>query len=464
MGDEIRLYGPPGTGKTTKLAGHVAATAKERGTDRIVVGSFTRTAAAEIAGRNLPIPDHQIGTLHSLAYRAIGRPDVAADKIESWNSEHRDLKISGDRRNIDDGTIDTSAGSKLDGDGMLARLDLYRARMVPRSKWDAPTRIFEGLWTNWKQLANVVDYTDMIDVAYQDTLNAPGDPLVGFFDEFQDFTPLEIALVRKWGEQMDRLVIAGDDDQTLYAFKGATPKAFLYPDIPEDHKRFLTQSYRVPRAVQRLAQSWIETVTEREPKDYEPRDEEGLVRYGDKFSFSEADFLVVDVIRQLDAGRTVMVLSSCGYMLDPIRAELRDRGVPFHNPYRRSRGDWNPLGSVGTTAAQRLASYLIIDPDRFPDDYRQWTGADLKAWTHVVKVTGMLVRGAKRSIDMLDDDEVIAYEDLEVLFVDDDVLEGALSANPTWFGDRLTASKSASMAYPLAIARNRPGPELLVTP
>ena len=68
---------------------------------------------------------------------------------------------------------------------------------------------------------------------------------------------MQLSLVRKWGERANYFIVAGDDDQTIYSFTGATPEAFLDPDIPDDHKIVLKQSYRVPRAVHRLAEEMI---------------------------------------------------------------------------------------------------------------------------------------------------------------------------------------------------------------
>ena len=70
-----------------------------------------------------------------------------------------------------------------------------------------------------------------------------------FADEAQDLNRMQLSLVRKWGDRAEYFIVAGDDDQTIYAFTGATPEAFLDPDIPDDHKIILKQSYRVPRAV-----------------------------------------------------------------------------------------------------------------------------------------------------------------------------------------------------------------------
>lgn len=51
----------------------------------------------------------------------------------------------------------------------------------------------------------------------------PSYPLV-VVDEFQDFSPLEVAIIDQLGTESD-LLIAGDDDQSLYAFREATPEA-----------------------------------------------------------------------------------------------------------------------------------------------------------------------------------------------------------------------------------------------
>lgn len=41
-----------------------------------------------------------------------------------------------------------------------------------------------------------------------------------------------------------------------------------------------------------------------------------------------------------------------------ILRDLREAGIPFANPCRPERGDWNPLGGRGWTAAKRLLALL----------------------------------------------------------------------------------------------------------
>lgn len=53
--------------------------------------------------------------------------------------------------------------------------------------------------------------------------HVPSYPLV-VVDEYQDFSPLEAAIIDQLGAESD-VLIAGDDDQSLYAFREATPEA-----------------------------------------------------------------------------------------------------------------------------------------------------------------------------------------------------------------------------------------------
>jgi hypothetical protein len=51
--------------------------------------------------------------------------------------------------------------------------------------------------------------------------------------------------------------------------------------------------------------------------------------------------------------RTVVFLASCSYTMKPLIQVHRKHGIPFHNPYRRSNGFWNPIRPVPFTARSR---------------------------------------------------------------------------------------------------------------
>src|SRR5579885_1884867 len=62
---EFRIFGPPGTGKTTSLTRQIRRAVDRYGRDSVLVTSFSRAAAAELAGRDLPLSPDRVGTLHS---------------------------------------------------------------------------------------------------------------------------------------------------------------------------------------------------------------------------------------------------------------------------------------------------------------------------------------------------------------------------------------------------------------
>ncbi len=476
VGREVRVFGPPGTGKTTFLSGSVRNTALLRGGHNVIVASFTTTAAAELQGRGLPLPKSQIGTLHSLCYRQLDRPPVADEQVDEWNKAHPAYALSARAKpNLDDGQpLEAGMQGATEGDALASQLDSMRAQMIPEDRWPRDVALFAQAWVAWKQAAGVIDFTDMIDLALQDVEVAPGNPDVGFFDEVQDFTPLELALIRKWGQNMERVVLAGDDDQCIYSFKGASPDAFLTPEIPDSDKIVLSQSWRIPASVHRAAEHWIGQVGLRQEKLYLPRAEEGLVRhipqeYGTPRSLlSQVEKALATEVPDGEGGTrpaTVMILATCGYMLDPIKHEMRKAGLPFHNPYRRTRGDWNPLrpAGKGTSSKDRLLAYLLLDerPDVGMGDLsRPWTGEDVRRWAHVVKKQGIFIRGVGGAIEALPDRE-LEYDEIAALFASEIELEQAVTPDINWLSRNLLSSSRAGMAFPIEVARKR-GPRALL--
>jgi superfamily I DNA/RNA helicase len=481
LGREVWVLGPPGTGKTTFLSGSVRNTALLRGNRNVAVASFTTTAAAEIAGRGLGLPKSQVGTLHSLAYRAIDCPPVADEQVDDWNTHHPAwaLTRTGRSQSLDDsGAVEAGANGASEGDALASRLDALRAARVPVEHWPSDVGWFGKAWDAWKRANGVIDFSDMIEMALDGVEYAPGRPDVLFADEVQDFTPLELALVRKWGRHAERLILAGDDDQSVYSFRGAHPDAWLDQPIPDADKIVLSQSWRIPHSVHRAAEHWIRQVGRREDKLYLPRAEEGLVRrIGVDFQQPhmladqiEASLATTDVDNDgVERPATVMVLATCGYMLDPVKHELRKRGLPFANPWRRSRGDWNPFpASTGRTVSsrERLLAYLTLDERDdvgLGDLARPWTGQDVKRWAHVVKKRGIFIRGAAAAIEALPDRE-LEFDEIAGLFVDDVELEQAVTPDLGWLERNLTSASRAPMTFPIEVARRRGARALLDEP
>lgn len=412
-GEIERIWGPPGTGKSTTLKNTIRDLVAEHGPDSVAVTSFTVTAAKAIAAMDLPLPERQVGTLHSLAFRAIGHPDVALDAkiIKDWNGRVGwEWLITADGRRGHPDTADAGGGG-ASGDELLSAYDMARSRLIPLEAMSADVRAFAQAWDEWKREAGAVDYTDMIILALEracDGEHAPDNPAVLISDEAQDMTAAEIALMLAWNAP--RTIFALDDDQAINEWRGgdATPLLSLGTDLNGDPQSgvditdtSLTQSYRIPASLHNIVQTWIEQCSIRREKEYLPRDVDGQV-YAVRHPI-ESMATAKAIERDAHAGRSVMVVASCEYMLRQLVSNLRKLGVPFANRYRPKEGRWNPLRAAkGMTTAERLYRYLVCDERLLAERSRLWTGDDVRAWLALIGVKEAgLARGAKTKANNL---------------------------------------------------------------
>ncbi|HWQ54602.1 MAG TPA: UvrD-helicase domain-containing protein, partial [Bryobacteraceae bacterium] len=354
------------------------------------------------------------------------------------------------------------------GDALLQQLNRLRGMMLDRRLWSRTVREFEQMWTEYKRENCLHDFTDLIETAYRDVYVAPKNPSVIFADEAQDLNCMQLSLIRKWGERASYFILAGDDDQTIFSFTGATPDAMLKPDIPEDHKIILKQSYRVPRAVHRVADKLIQEVARRQEKVYLPRAEEGAVERLTRGTYRDTEhYILKTATEHLERGQTIMFLASCSYMLWNITHVLRKNGIPFHNPYRRTNGAWNPvrIGGRGTTAS-RIMALLVVHPD-FGERHRPWTHGDLALWAEWLNAEGILKRGAKKKLTTFETSEQVTVEKLNEIFEPGALYsllaayEGDYHALLEWWRARVTATVHDRVQFAADIASKR-GPRALL--
>jgi superfamily I DNA/RNA helicase len=95
------IVGPPGSGKTTRAKAYVEQITDYDRPNRVspnavALVSFTNAAAATLAGRGIPVPRQNIGTLHSFAFRALGlnKEQVAESKIDDFNNSQSVYKLA----------------------------------------------------------------------------------------------------------------------------------------------------------------------------------------------------------------------------------------------------------------------------------------------------------------------------------------------------------------------------------
>lgn len=480
------IFGPPGTGKTRTLTEIIADFVGEHGPDSVMVTSYTRAAAEELVSRVHNVPSSNVRTLHAFGYAAIGgSKKIAEQNIGSWNKfcasngKHwymTEATVSIDVEGEEDAGGSTGGGRDKIGDSIFSQINLMRARMIPVENWSPAEQLMYQWWTQWKHLNNFVDFGDMIEIPLRERIPAPTKAKFFIIDEAQDCTAQQIALIRMWGESMKQVIIALDDDQSLYYFTGGDPEACLDLPIPASNRKVLEQSWRVPRKVHSYAQRWVRTISRREPKNYHPRDFDGEVRYiaPDTTTIKEGSYIKPEILvddalkRYVPQGKTIMYLATCSYMLNPLKAVLRQNGIPFHNPYRSQRNDWNPLTpQSGVASSRRILSFLRPQFDVYGEHARSWNIEELLEWTEALNVKGVFKHGMKKRAEnymasLNGERELITREldfngnengnDLET-WLEEEAINQALDGNLDWFEAHLSASKRDGMAFPLSIAR-----------
>lgn len=460
---EYRVIGPPGTGKTTWLAEQVTADAEEG--RHVLVTSLTKAAAAEIDRKDILYPD-QLGTLHSHAFMALGNPKLAHGKtsIEAWNEEYPEIRLT-EAQNTNGASLDkdnTAPTHSSLGNSLLAAYQWYRARKRPFEAMPDDIKGFATRWERFKKDMGTMDFTDLIQRAIEETDAAPGSPDVIYADESQDFDFMEMQLLRRWGMAAGRLIAVGDPDQNLYAFRGSDPRAFTTPELPPEQWHTLDQSYRVPRAVHRQALKWVNQQTNRHPVNYNPRDAIGEVRHSGAI-WSHPESLIPEILEYIEQNKTIMLIASASYMIDPLVVELRRNAIPFHNPQRLANGTWNPIPSRknATNAAQRLHAFLKMS------NGQPWSADDIRMWTAQLKISGIIQgRNAQERINGLEDDDT-DYDGKAALSTDklfelltEEAIEAAYSGNIDWYEQHLTAQAAKSSTFSLDVARTW-GPDAL---
>ena len=261
--NEFRVFGPPGTGKTSWIMNNIKAARKKYDAEDIFVTSFTKAAAQEIVSRDRGtlLPERAIGTLHAHCYRALGTVELAEKHVDEFSKDYPEYALTTAYDLDDPYQLET----KPQGMNDYQEMTKLRSMMIPMEQWPVHIQMLSDTWTEWKYENGLMDFTDLLETALRDIDRAPNDPSVGFVDEAQDLTPLQFAIVRKWAEHMDSIVIVGDRPVSV-VFHWCVTESMLFPMLPQENIRTLTNTYRLPKAILDWSQN-ITQVEQRHHKD-----------------------------------------------------------------------------------------------------------------------------------------------------------------------------------------------------
>ena len=250
----------PGSGKTTVITHRVQYLTKEYGIDPgdILVITFTRAAAEEMRERYEALIGGgsrvTFGTFHSIFFRILKLAyRYTADNIvreEQQMQFVRELAQAGGLEPEDENEFAASILSEISSvKGERIALEHYYSK-------NCPDTVFRQLYAGYEEKmrrAGLIDFDDMM-VLCLELFTERKDILSAWqrryryilIDEFQDINRLQYEIVRMLAKPEDNLFIVGDDDQSIYRFRGAKPEIMLgfERDYPGAGRILLDVNYR----------------------------------------------------------------------------------------------------------------------------------------------------------------------------------------------------------------------------
>lgn len=248
----LRIIAGVGTGKTFTLINRVDYLVKEKKIDqkKILLLTFTNKAAREISHRLAEMEYSSVlaMTFHSLAAKMLRKFWSNDFKIlDSLQQEKLIKKILPDKKtNIKD---------------TIAKLDSMRLNRVLDIDPKSSNSKLEDILNKYEAVLaeeNALDFNGLLTALYKLWLLKP-DILAEcqkmfariMVDEYQDVNIIQIEILKKLAGSHKNLCVVGDEDQTIYSWRGSSPDSMSNFEkiFPETLSVTLVENYRNPPSI-----------------------------------------------------------------------------------------------------------------------------------------------------------------------------------------------------------------------
>lgn len=321
----LLIFAGAGSGKTRVLTARTAYMIHEKQIDPrgIMLVTFTTKAAREIKERLATYPGMTqrelrsllTGTFHSIFYRIVTHHEP--DKWQSssllkweWQRE-RIIKEAGRELELDE--------KEFAWDQALQKISYWKNTLVmpesvqPADQWEERTAYLYKRYEETKREQGTFDFDDMLIGCHRLFLERP-DILERYqnrfshflIDEFQDINKVQYEIMKLLSANTNNLCVVGDDDQSIYAFRGSDPSFILNftSDFPGATTVTLDQNYRSAHSIVATANKVIKANQNRKPKKMEAQYEHDLhpIIFFPYDEEEEATMIVTDIKERIEQG------------------------------------------------------------------------------------------------------------------------------------------------------------------
>ncbi|WP_425516071.1 ATP-dependent helicase [Anaerolentibacter hominis] len=365
----------PGSGKTAVICERVRFLIEEAGINprNILVITFTNAAAGEMKNRFLaqtPVSGVTFGTFHSIFFQILKHAyGYNGGSILRQEEKRQFLRESMTRRAPDVADeADFLSGLETE----IGRVKEERMDLNYYYSTTCANEIFQKIYEDYEKkirAAGKIDFEDMLVFTYELLSKRPDIRKLWqekyqyiLIDEFQDINKIQYDTVRLLAAPGDNLFIVGDDDQSIYRFRGARPEIMLgfEKDYPKAVKVTLNVNYRCAPAVVKAAGRVIQNNRVRYEKEISAYKEQGEQLH--VCSFSSARDENKSVVEEILA--------------------WHEKGIPFEEMAVLVRTNTQPRSLL-----ERMMEYNIPfrTKDHIPNLYDHWIVKDLVAYMNLAR-------------------------------------------------------------------------------
>ena len=341
----------PGSGKTSVIVERTAYMTGEGKipSSSVLVVTFSRAAAVEMKERFLKFTGQSstrvtFGTFHGVFYGILKQAyNLTSANILSEEEKNRILRelalnFGGELASEGDFTEEIAKEISM-VKGNRISLEHYYSSCCP----DEVFRQIYGAYGNMLRERRKLDFDDMLLSCYElfdkrkDILRAWQQKFRYILvDEFQDINQLQYDIVRLLAEPENNLFIVGDDDQSIYHFRGARPEIMLNftKDYPGAEKVVLDVNYRCSKRILDSAMKVIGRNKTRFQKELSTPNQEGEPVRLCEYANPREEYLSVtaELRKRLEQGENLentAVLLRTNQEAEGLIAALMERQIPF---------------------------------------------------------------------------------------------------------------------------------------
>ncbi len=276
----------PGSGKTATLVERTKNLITKHGVSpsNILVITFTKAAANEMKQRFEREIDETayccgkvtFGTFHAIFFMVL----KLAYNYNRDNIVTDDVRFQAIRELVQKYRLEFRDENELLG-GILSEISLIKNSRIPLEHFystQCGETVFRKIYQEYEAFLNkhrLIDFDDMLTMTYELFKERP-DILSAWqkkykyilVDEFQDINQIQYDIVRMLAAPENNLFMVGDDDQSIYRFRGSKPEIMLHvpKDYPDVKQIELDVNYRCHPEIVEKAVQLISHNKERFPK------------------------------------------------------------------------------------------------------------------------------------------------------------------------------------------------------